>query len=161
LIIKFGVSGTGPLMTDVYTLAGILYFIVLFKSFILLIKHYFVDQRAIGELEEKQTMLDRGYFTVRSNRQTSRIRFDELLYIESLADYIQFHMENGTQVTSKEKISHMEKVLPEGFIRIHRSFIVNRAKISKYTREFVMLGEKELPISRSYKQEVVNALSLS
>ena len=48
LIIKFGVSGTGPLMTDVYTLAGILYFIVLFKSFILLIKHYFVDQRAMG-----------------------------------------------------------------------------------------------------------------
>lgn len=161
LIIKFGVSGTGPLVTDVYTLAGILYFIVLFKSFILLIKHYFVDQRAIGELEEKQSMLDRGYFTVRSQRQTSRIRFDELLYIESLADYIQFHMEDGTQVTSKEKISHMEKVLPDGYIRIHRSFIVNRAKISKYSREFVILGETELPISRSYKQEVVKVLSLS
>jgi DNA-binding LytR/AlgR family response regulator len=120
-----------------------------------------VDQRAIGELEEKQSMLDQGYFTVRSNRQTSRIRYDELLYIESLADYIQFHLENGTQVTSKEKISRMEKALPEDFIRIHRSFIVNRAKISKYTREFVLLGEKELPISRSYKQEVVKALSLS
>ena len=46
----------------------------------------------------------------------------------------------------------MEMVLPEDFIRIHRSFIVNRAKISKFSREFVMLGEKELPISRSYKQ---------
>ena len=160
VIIKFGVNRTGPLVTDVYTLAGILYFIVLFKSFILLIKHYFVDQQAIGELEEKQTLLDQGYFTVRSNRQTSRIRFDELLYIESLADYIQFHLENGTQVTSKEKISNMEKALPEGFLRIHRSFIVNRAKVSTYSREYVIVGEKELPISRSYKQEVVKELSL-
>ncbi len=82
VIVKFGINRAGPLVTDVYTLAGILYFIVLFKSFILLIKHYFMDQRAIGELEEKQTRLDQGYFTVRSNRQTSRIRFDELLYIE-------------------------------------------------------------------------------
>jgi two-component system response regulator LytT len=161
VIIKFGVNRTGPLVTDVYSLAGILYFIVLFKSFILLIKHYFVDQRAIGELEDKQTLLDQGYFTVRSNRQTSRIRFDELLYIESLADYIQFHLENGAEVTSKEKISHMEKALPEGFIRIHRSFIVNRAKVSNYSREHVIVGEKELPISRSYKQEVVKELSLS
>ncbi|TFH20573.1 MAG: LytTR family transcriptional regulator, partial [Bacteroidia bacterium] len=118
-------------------------------------------QRAIGELEEKQAQLDQGYFTVRSNRQTSRIRFDELLYIESLADYIQLHLENGTQVSSKEKISHMERSLPDGFIRIHRSFIVNRSKISTYSREHVIVGETELPISRSYKQEVVKELSLS
>ena len=161
VIVKFGINRAGPLVTDVYTLAGILYFIVLFKSFILLIKHYFMDQRAIGELEEKQTRLDQGYFTVRSNRQTSRIRFDELLYIESLADYIQFHLENGTQVTSKEKISHMEKYLPDGFLRIHRSFIVNRSKISTFSREYVIIGEKELPISRSYKQEVVSRLAVT
>lgn len=161
IIVKFGINRAGPLVTDVYTLAGILYFIVLFKSFILLIKHYFMDQRAIGELEEKQTRLDQGYFTVRSNRQTSRIRFDELLYIESLADYIQFHLENGTQVTSKEKISHMEKYLPDGFLRIHRSFIVNRSKISTFSREHVIIGEKELPISRSYKQEVVSRLAVT
>jgi hypothetical protein len=161
IIVKFGINRAGPLVTDVYTLAGILYFIVLFKSFILLIKHYFMDQRAIGELEDKQTRLDQGYFTVRSNRQTSRIRFDELLYIESLADYIQFHLENGTQVTSKEKISHMEKYLPDGFLRIHRSFIVNRSKISTFSREHVVIGEKELPISRSYKKEVVSRLSVT
>jgi two-component system response regulator LytT len=161
IIVKFGINRAGPLVTDVYTLAGVLYFIVLFKSFILLIKHYFVDQRAIGELEEKQTQLERGYFTVRSNRQTSRIRFEELLYVESLADYIQLHLENGTQVTSKEKISRMEEYLPDTFIRIHRSFIVNRSKISSFSREHVLVGGTELPISRSYKKEVVKELSLS
>ncbi len=159
LIIYYGINETGALVTDVFTLAVILYFIVLAKSFILLIKHYFLDQRAIGELEEKQSQLDQGYFTVRSNRQISRIHFNELLYIESLADYIQIHNVNGTVITSKEKISHMEKNLPETFLRIHRSFIVNRTKITSFSREHVMVGEKELPVSRSYRQEVVGKLN--
>lgn len=159
LTVYYGVKDNPILFTDVLTMAGILYFVVLLSSFILLIRHYFADQQAIGSLEEKQAQLDQGYFTVRSNRKTSRIYFDELLYIESLADYIQMHLENGKSVTSKEKISHMEERLPEGFLRIHRSFIVNRSKISSFSREQLMVGETEIPISRSYRQEVVAALN--
>jgi two-component system response regulator LytT len=159
LIVFYGINENAVLFTDVFSMAGILYFIVLFTSFVLLLKHYFVDQTAIAELEEKQAMLDQGYFTVRSNRQTAKVRFDDLLYIESLGDYIEIHLQDGSEVSSKEKISHMERTLPDGFLRIHRSFIVNRAKISSFSREYVMMGEKELPISRSYKQEVVIKLN--
>jgi len=158
LTVYYGINENAVLFTDVFTMAGILYFIVLFTSFILLIKHYFVDQRAIGSLEEKQAQIDRGYFTVRSNRQTSRIKYDELVYLESLGDYIEFHLANGSCVSSKEKISHMEDRLPKGFLRIHRSFIVNRSKISSFAMDHVMMGVKELPISRSYKQKVVGVL---
>ena len=159
LTIYYGENENAPLFTDIFTMAGILYFVVLLTSFILLIKHYFVDQRAIGELEEKQAKLDQGYFTVRSNRQTVKVKFDELLYIESLGDYIEIHLLDGREVTSKAKISHMERTLPDGFLRIHRSFIVNRSKISSFSREYVIVGEKEFPISRSYKQDVVRKLN--
>jgi len=159
LPIYYNGNKNGMLMTDVFIMAGTLYFVVLVMSFILLIKHYLVDQTAIAELEKKQAMLDQGYFTVRSNRQTAKVRFDELLYIESLGDYIEIHLQDGSEVSSKEKISHMERTLPEGFLRIHRSFIVNQARISSFSREHVMVGETELPISRSYKQEVVQKLN--
>jgi hypothetical protein len=159
LIVFYGINENAILFTDVFSMAGILYFVVLLTSFILLLKHYFVDQRAIGELEEKQARLDQGYFTVRSNRQTSSIRFDDLIYLESLGDYIEFHLENGSSISSKEKISHMERSLPDSFIRIHRSFIVNRSKILSFSREYVMVGKTELPISRSYKKEVVDKLN--
>ncbi len=158
VIIYFGINAAGPLVTDVFTLAVILYFIVLFKSFILLIKHYFVDQRAIRELEEKQSKMDKGYFNVRSNRRMSKIRFDNVLFIESLADYIVIHLENGQEVQSKEKISHIEKELPDTFLRVHRSFIVNRTKISSFNREEILLGDIELPIGRTYKTQVSNLL---
>lgn len=158
LTIYYGVNETGALITDVFTLAVILYFIVLVKSFILLVKYYFVDQRAINDLENKQSLLEREFFTVRSNRQTSKINFEELCYIESLADYIKIHLSSGSPITSKEKISHIEKELPDRFIRIHRSFIVNTHKISSFSSEYVVIGEKELPLSRTYKKEVVAKL---
>jgi two-component system response regulator LytT len=159
LIVFYGINENAVLFTDVFSMAGILYFIVLFTSFVLLLKHYFVDQRAIVELEEKQAPHPPPPPPPPPHRQTAKVRFDDLLYIESLGDYIEIHLLDGTEVTSKEKISHMERTLPDGFLRIHRSFIVNRARISSFTREHVMMGEKELPISRSYKQDVVRKLN--
>jgi hypothetical protein len=158
LIVYMGVNAAGPLVTDVFTLAVILYFIVLFKSFILLIKHYFVDQRTIGELEEERIRQSKGHLTILSNRKSSRISYNDLVYIESLADYIKIHRESGPEVLSKMKISHIEKELPESFIRIHRSFIVNRSKITSFSKEYINLGAIELPISRTYKREVIDLL---
>jgi hypothetical protein len=160
LMVQYGVSETGALITDVFTMAGILYFVVLLMSFIQLIRHYFTDQQAIVSLEERQAQLDSGYFTIRSNRQSVKVLFDELLYVESLDDYIKLHLEGGRDFMSKEKISHLEQTLPENFLRIHRSFIVNSRKITTYTREHVLAGGQELPISRTYKAGVIEKLSL-
>ncbi|MDF1574336.1 MAG: LytTR family DNA-binding domain-containing protein [Bacteroidales bacterium] len=159
LVAYYNINENGMLITDVFIMAGTLYLVVLVMSFILLIKHYLMDQKAIAELEKKQKQLDQGYFTVRSNRQTAQVKYGDLLYLESLGDYIEFHLANGTSISSKEKISFMEKNLPEGFLRIHRSFIVNQSKISSFSREFVVVGDKELPISRSYKQKVLIRLN--
>jgi two-component system response regulator LytT len=157
-MIKFNVNEYGPLVTDVFLLGIILHFVVLFMSFILLIKHYFIDQGAIGQLEEEKSKLERGFVTVRSNRKRLRIEFDNLLYVESMADYIKIHLVDGGEVISKEKISHLENELPGTFIRIHRSFIVNREKITSFNREEILLGETELPVSRSYRSAAISEL---
>ena len=159
MMIKFRINETGPLVTDVFLLGIILHFVVLIMAFILLIKHYFVDQGAIGQLEEEKLKLEKGFITVRSQRKQTRIEFDKLLYIESMADYIKIHMEDGGEVSSKEKISHVEKELPESFIRIHRSYIVNKNKVSSFNREEVLLGEIELPVSRSYRKHALEKLN--
>lgn len=158
IIIRFRINETGPLVTDVFTLALIMYFIVFLTSFILLIKHYFIDQRTIRELEENQLKMEEGALNVRSNRNTSRINYRDVLYIESLADYVKIHRVYGEPVHSREKISHLEQLLPAMFIRIHRSFIVNRSTITAFSREQLRVGEKELPISRSYRKKVIAEL---
>lgn len=154
MMIKFGVNETGPLVTDVFLLGIILHFVVLIMAFILLIKHYFIDQSAIGQLEEEKSKFEKGFITVRSHRKQIRIEFANLLYLESMADYIKIHLVDGGEVSSKQKISHIEKELPDSFIRIHRSFIVNKDKVTSFNREEILLGEIELPVSRSYRSSV-------
>lgn len=157
-IIRFRINEAGPLVTDVFTLAVVMYFIVFLKSFILLVKHYFIDQKVIRELEERQLKIEKGSFTVRSNRTTSRVNYHDVLYIESLADYVKIHRLNGEEIVSREKISHLEHLLPDMFLRIHRSFIVNKTRVTDFGSEHLNIGNTELPISRSYKNKVLSVL---
>lgn len=94
---------------------------------------------------------------VNTNRKHVKIIFEEVLYVESMKDYVCIHTE-GRTVMTKDKISEFEKKLPDYFLRVHRSFIVNTRKISAYSAHDIELGEKEIPIGVSYKQVVINFL---
>ena len=94
------------------------------------------------------------YLYFRSDRKMVKIMLDEILYIESLKDYVKIVTLSKTVIT-KHSISSLEEMLPKaGFIRIHRSFIVALNKIESYNHEVVVVAKKELPISRMYKLEV-------
>lgn len=94
---------------------------------------------------------------VNANKKHIKVRFDEILYVESLKDYIRIHTEEQ-KITTKEKISDFADKLPANFLRIHRSYIVNRVKITAFTAHDVEIGEREIPIGGSYKQRVFELL---
>ncbi|WP_346864321.1 LytTR family DNA-binding domain-containing protein [uncultured Draconibacterium sp.] len=95
---------------------------------------------------------------VRSERKMIKINFAEILFIESLADYIKIHLKGGNVVT-RETISSIEAKLPQqDFIRVHRSFIVALKSITSFTSELVEIDKKQIPISRSYKETVLRRL---
>jgi two-component system LytT family response regulator len=97
-------------------------------------------------------------FFVRADRKMIKICFDEILFIESLADYIKIHLSDKTVVT-RETISNIEAKLPQkNFIRVHRSFIVSLQSITSFTNELVEIGKKQIPISRTYKNSVLARL---
>ncbi|UMB53734.1 LytTR family DNA-binding domain-containing protein [Lutibacter sp. A64] len=98
------------------------------------------------------------FIFVRSDRKMVKINFSEINYIESLSDYIKFHLKDKIIIT-RETISNIEAKLPQKeFIRIHRSYIVSISKINSFTNEFIEIHKKALPISRSYKKEVLSKL---
>ncbi len=94
------------------------------------------------------------FFFVRSDRKMIKINFPELDYIESLADYVKIYSKDKVIVT-RETISSIEAKLPKkDFLRVHRSYIVSINKIDSFTQEFIEIGNKAIPISRSYKNDV-------
>ena len=96
------------------------------------------------------------YFRV--DRKMVKVFLDEIQYIEGFSDYIKINTLKKTIVT-KHLLSALEETLPrEGFMRIHRSFIVSVNKIDSYNADVIHIGSKELPIGRLYKQSVLKQL---
>ena len=60
--------------------------------------------------------------------------------------------------TTKEKISTLEKTLPESFVRIHRSFLINLQHVSSFNKEEVSIADQKLTIGRKYKKEALEVL---
>jgi DNA-binding LytR/AlgR family response regulator len=90
----------------------------------------------------------------RADRKMVKVMLDEILYIESLKDYVKIVTPSRTTIT-KQSISALEEMLPrDSFLRIHRSYIVALSKIESYNQEVMVVAKKELPISRMYKHEV-------
>jgi len=94
---------------------------------------------------------------LRADRKNIKVNLNDILFIESLKDYIKVVTKERTIVT-KNSISSLEENLPSSFIRIHRSFIVAFNKIDSFTPELIQIGKYELPISRSYRLQVENLL---
>jgi two-component system LytT family response regulator len=98
------------------------------------------------------------FIFVRSDRKMIKIDFAEILYIESLSDYIKIHT-NERIIVTRETISNIEAKLPnKDFIRVHRSFLIAITKIESFTSETIEINKKFIPISRSYKKGVLKVL---
>ncbi len=94
----------------------------------------------------------------RADRKIMKIALDDIIYFESLKDYIKVVTRTKTFLT-KHSISSLEENLPHpGFLRIHRSYIIAVNKIEYFENEMVGIGKQELPISRMYRHEVEKIL---
>jgi DNA-binding LytR/AlgR family response regulator len=92
------------------------------------------------------------------NKKKIKVYIDDILYIESLKEYIRVSTRDKSILT-KFQLSQIEELLAKDeFIRIHRSFLVARRKIDAFTATDIEVGGKQIPIGRSYKESVLSLL---
>lgn len=149
---NYSLHGMGPNANAIVMLGLVMYLLVFVGSFLLLAQQIKEKQKLINELVTEKEKMEMKFLEVMSRRKKVRIAFEDIIYIESLADYIKIHC-NGNQVMSKEKISNIETRLPDMFVRIHRSFIVNKSKVTTLSSGQVHLNEVVLNIGRSYRNK--------
>jgi DNA-binding LytR/AlgR family response regulator len=100
-----------------------------------------------------------AFIYLKADKKMVKVMLADILYIESLKDYIRVKTETK-EIISYQKISFLEEKLPtEKFLRIHRSFIVALDKIQAFSASAVDLGANEIPIGRFYKNEVLQVLN--
>lgn len=101
---------------------------------------------------------ERAYLFFNVSKKKVKIFLDEILYIESLKEYIKVISKNKSILT-KFQIGEIEEILNKNnFIRIHRSFIVAKDKIDAFTATDIEINGQQIPIGRSYKDFVMDDL---
>lgn len=96
---------------------------------------------------------------VKADRKMVKIVFSDISYVESLGDYLKIHLKNG-MVTTRETLQNMEAILPaKDFLRIHRSYLVALRSIRSFTSEYIEVEDRDLPISRGYREGVLGVLN--
>lgn len=101
-----------------------------------------------------QVTEERKHLFFNVSKKKVKIFLDEILFIESLKEYIRVVTKSKSIIT-KFQLGQIEDVLSKNnFIRIHRSFIVAKDKIDAYTATDVEINGKQIPIGRGYKDEV-------
>lgn len=95
--------------------------------------------------------------TVKSDRRYVRLRVDEITFVEGLKDYLIIHT-GERRIVTRMTVKSLEEALPPQFLRVGKSYIVNRDKIDSFDNNDLYIGSSVVPIGVSYKQEVLKIL---
>ena len=110
------------------------------------------------DLDEKNSST-RDFIFLKADKKHYKINLAEILYFESLGDYV-IALTNNQKIVTKERISHLTNLLPsKKFIQIHRGYIVSIDKIESIGAGFVEIDGKKLPVGRNYKPDLQKLLS--
>ncbi len=107
---------------------------------------------------ENKANLTKPFIYLKSDRKTIKTFLDDIIFIEGMKDYVLVHTKEGKIIT-KEQMGDMEKkVGKHDFIRVHKSYIIPVEKITAFNSRSIEIGKKEIPIGRSYRDQVLNKL---
>jgi len=121
------------------------------------------EQTPLGQantiaIANEETEKPRNYILVKSDFKVFRIFYKDILYIESMKEYVAYHTDKG-RTLSLNSLKKLQQELPSAqFMRIHKSYIANIDMISALEGNMVHLGDKRLPIGSSYKEEVMKRI---
>jgi len=98
-----------------------------------------------------------GFIYVKTNQRYEKVEFDDILYIESMLNYINI-VTKKNKFTVYSSLKNAETILPgEMFLRVHKSYMVAVTKINTIDAKHISINEYKLPLSRGNRQNVIEA----
>ena len=95
------------------------------------------------------------FIFVKVEHKMVKIFFEDILFIKGLKQYVKIITTDKTVLTL-QTIKSIAAILPaDNFIRIHKSFIISRSKVDVFKRSKIKIHEYELPIGRTYQNQVI------
>lgn len=114
------------------------------------------DRKATAETTSQENL---GIF-VKSDYKLLHVLYDDILYIEGLKDYVKIYTESQQKpILSLISLKTLEEDLPsERFMRVHRSYIIQKNKISSINKKRILIGEKQIPMGDTYRKHFLSLI---
>ena len=101
---------------------------------------------------------ERDFMFIKAEYQTVKVKFEDILYIEGLKDYVKIYTKNAMLMTHLNIKGILEKLPQNQFIRIHKSYVVSIPNVEKIDRIRIVYGDKYVPIGEAYKEQFFDAI---
>lgn len=100
-----------------------------------------------------------AFLYFRADRKMVKVFLNDILYVESMKDYVKLVTTRGTIIT-KHAMASLEAMLPgHSFLRVHRSYLVALQKIDSFTHEEIGIQQTMIPIGKLYRLQVLKVLT--
>lgn len=130
---------------------------ITFARFFKAIEKFLELQQNNSVVTSTDSVYKTDHVFVRKDRKQVKVFFDDILYIESVKDYIKI-VTNDNNHLIKQSLKSFEELLDHRFLQLHRSYIVNFEKVTAYTKQDMEIGRIEIPIGDSYKKSIQDFL---
>ncbi|MEO9483554.1 MAG: LytTR family DNA-binding domain-containing protein [Ekhidna sp.] len=94
------------------------------------------------------------FIMLKADKKNHKINFDQMIYFESIGDYVKAHLKEGKTLIINETLRKLEELLPSIFIRVHKSFIISIPHLEYLEGNQAKIGETKIPIGQSYRDKV-------
>jgi DNA-binding LytR/AlgR family response regulator len=98
------------------------------------------------------------YFFAKSSGRYERIFFNDILFVESMQNYVIIHLPNQKYIVYMTLAGVQEQLPPDRFIKVHKSYVVAAEKVNTIDNSELVIGQHRIPISRNLREEVVRRI---
>ncbi|MBO9731490.1 MAG: response regulator transcription factor [Chitinophaga sp.] len=131
-----------------------------FERFLIAVDRVLSQMNARNGMNLSSTATDTDYIFIKAEGKIFRIRYEEILYAEASGNYSTLVTRSGRFLPNMP-FSNLEELLPAAsFIRVHRSFIINKSQISYIEGNRVFIEKNEIPIGNNYRETMLKKLGL-
>ncbi len=118
-----------------------------------------LHDRAATQTNARDIVSSPNFLFVKADYKLYKINLKDILYVEGLKDYVKIYTGEKPIVTQISMKALEEKLPVHDFIRVHRSFIVAFNKIDFIQKHMLTIGNKEIPISEHYRDEIFKIIN--
>ena len=114
--------------------------------------------KVYDQLISSQTPVVQDYLFVKTSLKLEKIRFNDMRFIEGIENYVAIYTSDGKIITHTTLRTILQKLPPERFVQVHKSYLVNIDKIDSIEGNLLGIGKNKIPLSRTYKEAALEII---